>query len=365
MCSADRVDVALLVDRLRRDACRLRWRQTTSSSTCGGRLALVEHARHGLDRRRADVVAALDQPRELAHHRRGRLHRLGVAVERDDVAAQADLGREMLLERLEDRVLGAGQLGRHLVRELQLPSCHLGQGFLHLGRHRPPVGAAVRSGEHVLDHPAHVPRALRAGRLHALADERVELGVGQLGRQVGVDRRRPRPPPARARSSRPAVAVGPLGLPAPLALAPQDRQLVAARRPSPPSAAPRARAAAPLTRSRSPAFRRRSTSALMRSAICTCLRVYGAGGGAGSDGGPRVPLASDPRPSPRRRAVPAARRAAGPTRSPDGLRVAEARGPRRPPARPRRARRARRPTTPCTSRAVAACTPSGCASRST
>ena len=43
------------------------------------------------------------------------LHGLGVAVQRDDVAAQVDRAREVFLERAQDLVLGAGQLGRHLV----------------------------------------------------------------------------------------------------------------------------------------------------------------------------------------------------------------------------------------------------------
>ena len=86
------------------------------------RLRLVEHAGDRLDRRGPDVVPARDELGQLAHDRRGELHRLGVAVERDHVAAQEDVGAQVLLERLEDLVLRAGQLGRHLVGELELPS---------------------------------------------------------------------------------------------------------------------------------------------------------------------------------------------------------------------------------------------------
>ena len=90
----------------------------------GGRLALVEHARDGLDRGRPELVAARDERGQLAHDRRRGLHRVGLAVERDDVAAQVDRAVEVVLERAQDLVLGAGQLGRDLVGELELAARH-------------------------------------------------------------------------------------------------------------------------------------------------------------------------------------------------------------------------------------------------
>ena len=90
----------------------------------GGRLALVEHARDRLDRRRADLVPAGHERGQLAHHGGAGLHRVGLAVERDDVAAQVDRAVEVLLERAQDLVLGAGQLGGDLVGELQLAARH-------------------------------------------------------------------------------------------------------------------------------------------------------------------------------------------------------------------------------------------------
>ena len=90
----------------------------------GGRLALVEHARDRLDRGRAELVPAGHQRGQLAHHGRAGLHRVGVAVERDDVAAQVDRAVEVLLERAQDLVLGAGELGGDLVGELQLAAGH-------------------------------------------------------------------------------------------------------------------------------------------------------------------------------------------------------------------------------------------------
>ena len=119
----DRVDVALLVDGLGRHLEVAVAPHDVLEHGARG-LALVEHLRDRLDRRRADLVPALDQRRQLAHDGRTRLHRLGVAFERDHVAAQEDPGGEMVLERLEDRVLRPRQLRRHVVGELQLPSCH-------------------------------------------------------------------------------------------------------------------------------------------------------------------------------------------------------------------------------------------------
>ena len=47
-------------------------------------------------------------------------HRVGVAVERDDVAAQVELAVEVRLERAQHGVVGARQLGGHDVVELEL-----------------------------------------------------------------------------------------------------------------------------------------------------------------------------------------------------------------------------------------------------
>ena len=121
--AADRVDVALLVDRLRRDL-EVAVAPHDVLEDLGGRLALVEHARHRLDRGRPELVPARHQRGQLAHHGGRGLHRVGVAVERDDVPAQEDRAVQVLLERAQDLVLRAGQLGRDFVGELKLPSRH-------------------------------------------------------------------------------------------------------------------------------------------------------------------------------------------------------------------------------------------------
>src|SRR3954470_19790812 len=62
----------------------------------------------------------MDEIRHLADHLLGSLHGLRAALERDDVAAQEDVGLEIALERLEQRVAAAGQLLGRLVVDLDL-----------------------------------------------------------------------------------------------------------------------------------------------------------------------------------------------------------------------------------------------------
>src|SRR4029079_15932069 len=73
---------------------------------------------HRGDRPLGDLVALLDEVRELAHDDRGGGHRLGLAIERDDVAAQEELAVDVALEGAQDLVVGAAQRGRDLVVEI-------------------------------------------------------------------------------------------------------------------------------------------------------------------------------------------------------------------------------------------------------
>ena len=68
------------------------------------------------------VVALADQVGQLAHHLAPGGHRVGLAVQRQDVAAQEDVAVEALLQRAHDHVVGPRQLGGHLVAELDLLS---------------------------------------------------------------------------------------------------------------------------------------------------------------------------------------------------------------------------------------------------
>src|SRR5439155_22427452 len=62
------------------------------------------------------------QLRQLAHDRRAVLHVFGVAVKRDEVAAQVDVAAEVLLERAQHLVVGAGERRGDFVRKLDLAS---------------------------------------------------------------------------------------------------------------------------------------------------------------------------------------------------------------------------------------------------
>ena len=75
----------------------------------------VERSGDGGDRAGTDLVAAGDQVGELAHDPLAELHLDLLAVEREQVAAQEDTAGEVRLERAQDRVLAAGQLGRDFV----------------------------------------------------------------------------------------------------------------------------------------------------------------------------------------------------------------------------------------------------------
>ena len=72
---------------------------------------LVKRTRDGLDRSGRNVVALLDQLRQLANDRARGLHRALLAVERQHIAAQVDVAVEVALERAQNAVLTARQLG--------------------------------------------------------------------------------------------------------------------------------------------------------------------------------------------------------------------------------------------------------------
>ena len=113
---ADRVDVALLVDRLRRDLLAAVAPDDVLEDLADV-LGLVERAEHGVDRARADLVAALDQLDELVDDRAGLGRRSVVALERQPVAAQADREPQPLAERVEHAVADGRELGGDVVRD--------------------------------------------------------------------------------------------------------------------------------------------------------------------------------------------------------------------------------------------------------
>ena len=65
-------------------------------------------------------MAARDQLGQLAHDPLAGSGLAFLAVERDEIAAQEHLALQMRLERAEDRVLAARQLGGDVVGQLEL-----------------------------------------------------------------------------------------------------------------------------------------------------------------------------------------------------------------------------------------------------
>jgi hypothetical protein len=84
----------------------------------------VERPGHRFDRPRRDLVALLDQLDHLVDDMGRLLDVGGLALERQHVAAQVELGVELAAQRPQHRVLRPGQLGRHGVVEGQLPPGH-------------------------------------------------------------------------------------------------------------------------------------------------------------------------------------------------------------------------------------------------
>ena len=108
----------------------------TSSRISAGRLVRVDRAGHRAERRRRDVVAALDQAHELVDHLR-RLADVALgAVQREDIAAQVDVAAEPILELPQHGVLGARQLRGDRVVEGELPACQRPWWIPQLSRSR-------------------------------------------------------------------------------------------------------------------------------------------------------------------------------------------------------------------------------------
>ncbi len=112
---SDRVDVALLVDRLRRDLLA-----AVAPDDVLEDLAWILRRRRapasdGVDRARPDRVPALDELRELVDDEASLADLPLVALERELVAAQPDRATHAVAEGAQDPVVDGGQLGRDLV----------------------------------------------------------------------------------------------------------------------------------------------------------------------------------------------------------------------------------------------------------
>src|SRR5215218_277532 len=112
--ATDRVDVALLRHRLRRDLLPA-VAPDHGVEDIPNVLLRLERPEHRVDRMRPDLVPALDELDELVDHLARLRHVLLVAVERELVAAQPDRAVETVAQRIEDAVADPGQLGRNSV----------------------------------------------------------------------------------------------------------------------------------------------------------------------------------------------------------------------------------------------------------
>jgi hypothetical protein len=114
--AADRVDVALLVERLRRDLLSAVTPDDVLEDVADV-LGLVERGQDRVHSRRPDLMASFDQVRELVDDGpRLRDVRI-VALEGQAVAAQQDLNAQAVAERVEHAVVESRELRRDVVRD--------------------------------------------------------------------------------------------------------------------------------------------------------------------------------------------------------------------------------------------------------
>ena len=115
---ADRVDVALLDDGLRRDALAA-VRPDDVLEDVAHVLGLVDRVQDRVDRAGADLLAALDEVDELFDDGLGLDDLRVVALEGQPVAAEVDRAAQPLAKRAQHAVADACELGGDLVRDVQ------------------------------------------------------------------------------------------------------------------------------------------------------------------------------------------------------------------------------------------------------
>ena len=154
---ADRVDVAFLVQGLRRDL-GVAVAPDDVVEDLGRALFGLERAGHRFDRPRRDVVALLDQLDHLVDDGRRLGDVVGLALERQHVAAQVQVGVEPLAQAAQHGVLRARQLGGDGVVEGQLPACQVSgtQLLAHRGADPLAVGPAADLRHQRRHHLAHL-----------------------------------------------------------------------------------------------------------------------------------------------------------------------------------------------------------------
>src|SRR5262249_25261178 len=115
---ADRIDIALLRDRLRRDLLAAVAPDDVAEDVLHA-LGLVERLHDSVDRRRPDFLPCLDELDELVHDGAPLSDAGVVAGDRQSVAAQEDLDLQTVAQRVEDAVADRRELCRDVVRNVE------------------------------------------------------------------------------------------------------------------------------------------------------------------------------------------------------------------------------------------------------
>ena len=189
---ADRVDITFLVQRFGGD---FGVAVAPDDVVEDRRRALfgVECAGHRFDGPGRDLVALLDQLDHLVDHGGRLLQVTRVAVEGEHVAAQVDFHRQAVAQPAQDRVLGAGELGgdarcRGSVAggpKSQAPSLLRTAALTRLPSARPATFGITADITWPICFCSVAPVSSTA-----VGDQALELLVGELRRQVGLDQLR-------------------------------------------------------------------------------------------------------------------------------------------------------------------------------
>ena len=145
--AANRVDVVLLVDRLRGDLLAAMEPDHVLEDIPDVR-RFLQGPEHRVDRARPDRVPRLDEVDQLTDDRPSARDVIVGALQGEPVAPQEHRAAEAVAQRLENAVVDCRQLGRYLVRDrenlLQLTQCSQLRPADPSGRPAPPAAPATR-----------------------------------------------------------------------------------------------------------------------------------------------------------------------------------------------------------------------------
>ena len=170
-------------------------------------------------------MTAFDQRRKLAHHALAGARLTLLAVEGDQVPAQEHLALQLLLQRAQDGVLTARQLGGENVRQLDLRPHPLSAPRTSADTRLPSARPSTTAIAFPIARPMSFTDSAPLSRTTACSTISLSSSFGELRRQVAGDQLAFGLLGAGA-VLLPRIAVGLGGLQAPFALAAQHRQLV-------------------------------------------------------------------------------------------------------------------------------------------